>query len=79
MSPFLGKPLKNRNDFCAFSGLPFDANHIGVSGTGINKSRANILVPQLIALTRRQFVCNLIATLLFTAFIYVVKQKQKQK
>lgn len=45
-----------RNDFSALAVLPLDANHVGVSGIGINKIRAATQMAQLIPLTNRQFV-----------------------
>lgn len=54
--PLLGRPLKNRNDFSAFSVRPLDASHVGVSGIGINRIKATMQVAQLIPLTIRQLV-----------------------
>lgn len=54
--PFLGNPLNIRNDFSAFAVRPFDANHVGVSGIGINSINATTHIMQLIPLTKRQFV-----------------------
>lgn len=54
--PFRGSPLNILNDFSAFSGRPFDASHVGVSGIGINSINDTTLIVQLIALTNRQFV-----------------------